>query len=171
MTYADFNWVSYESWTITITHDGKSITMQDRNVWATTVWFGSWDEAPATSYGDYFTFDVAQTLCPSWYHLLTERLKYHLQVTSMVFISTVWVITFVCGLLLLWVRMAHGTWMSVLMAFMLVVMSAMVVVSLFAAFKIPILTFIISRYWSRCNSMTSNNSYRKYMNRYSIVMN
>ena len=35
-TWTDLNWNSFEYWTITIEHDWDSITMMDRNLWATT---------------------------------------------------------------------------------------------------------------------------------------
>ena len=35
-TWTDLNWNSFEYWTITIEHNWNSITMMDRNLWATT---------------------------------------------------------------------------------------------------------------------------------------
>lgn len=35
-TWTDLNWNSFKYWTITIEHDWESITMMDRNLWATT---------------------------------------------------------------------------------------------------------------------------------------
>ncbi len=54
MTHAEFNWVTYDTaaGTITITHDGTSITMKDKNVWATEVDYG--ESASTASYGNYY---------------------------------------------------------------------------------------------------------------------
>ena len=49
-----FSWVLHNTkeWTITITNGNSSITIADKNVWATVVWYGP--EASWLSYGDYY---------------------------------------------------------------------------------------------------------------------
>ena len=47
-----FTWVTYGNGTITITDGSKSITMMDKNLWATEVDYGA--SASTGSYGDYY---------------------------------------------------------------------------------------------------------------------
>ena len=50
----DFSGITYDTknWTITITYSWESITIADKNVWATTASY--WKDADADSYGLYY---------------------------------------------------------------------------------------------------------------------
>ena len=47
-------WITYDDkkWTITISYDWESVTIADKNVWATKVWY--WKDASVDSYGLYY---------------------------------------------------------------------------------------------------------------------
>ena len=66
----NFNWVTYDAskWTITITDWKSNITIKDKNVWATDVWY--WINANRLSYGNYY-----QRWWATWYsyHLTKEE--------------------------------------------------------------------------------------------------
>ena len=62
MTHAEFNWVTYDTaaGTITITDGSKSITMMDKNLWASVA--GTWEASYGYHYQFWWTTGYAWTL-------------------------------------------------------------------------------------------------------------